>query len=59
MLNDKLYPDRRHALRTLAKSMFRELSAGGYTEREVVQFVTELLAQLNAHLGTQRQQRIE
>lgn len=36
------------AVRILAKSMFKELRAQGYTERQIVQLAGELLANLNA-----------
>ena len=39
------------AVRILAKSMFKELRAQGYGEREIIQLANELLTQLVADKG--------
>ena len=43
--------DRNRAMRILAKSIFRELSAQGYDERQIVNLATELISEVTANIA--------
>ena len=52
-------PSPRRVVRTLARSLYRELVAGGFDDRQVIGLATELLGEVTARLGGPRGARVE
>jgi hypothetical protein len=46
--------ERKRALRILAKSIYRELSAQGYDERQIVSLAAELISEVTQRIGSTR-----
>lgn len=44
-------PERNKAVRILAKSLFRELTAQGYNERQIVNLATELISEVTTTIA--------
>jgi hypothetical protein len=44
-------PQRNKAVRILAKSLFRELTAQGYDERQIVNLATELISEVTTTMA--------
>ena len=42
---------RNRSVRILAKSIFRELQAQGYDDKQIVSLATELLSEVTQHVG--------
>ena len=47
--------DRNRAMRILAKSIFRELTAQGYDERQIVNLATELISEVTTNIAAKSQ----
>jgi hypothetical protein len=47
--------DRNRAMRILAKSIFRELTAQGYDERQIVNLATELISEVTTNIASRSQ----
>jgi hypothetical protein len=43
--------DRKRAVRILAKSIFKELTAQGYTDQQIVALATELLSEVTTKMS--------
>ena len=44
--------NRNKAMRILAKSIFRELTAQGYDERQIVNLATELISEVTTNIAS-------
>ena len=44
-------PDRAKAVRILAKSLFRDLTAQGFDERQIVALATELISEVTTRMS--------
>ena len=44
--------DRNKAVRILAKSIFRELTAQGYDERQIVNLASELISEVTTNIAS-------
>lgn len=51
MTPDTSAPERNKAVRILAKSLFRELTAQGYSERQIVNLATELISEVTTTMA--------
>ena len=47
-------PNRRRAVRILARSMFRDLTAHGYSVRDIVGVATALIGEVATHMAAHR-----
>ena len=45
-------PERKRAVRILAKSIYRELTAQGYDERQIVSLATELISEVTQRISS-------
>ena len=46
--------ERKRALRILAKSIYRDLAAQGYDDRQIVSLAAELISEVTQHIGGTR-----
>ena len=52
MIAEPTTPDAERATRILAKSLVKEMTAQGYTEKQIVALATELLSEVTTRIST-------